>query len=327
MKAKQLTNVRASGKDEAIRLTPPRRPTLEQAIAYIEEDELVEVTPKSIRLRKQVLNPSFRKKRRARKRRSAGLPAKREAQRWRGQPCRCAAAPGRRMAAAARSAYPTSAAKCADLVVHIVGLTLALVGGIILLMLAVRPARSAGWSASIYRRGVLAMLAFSTAYNFAKARYRPVLRRLDHAGIFLMIAGSYTPFTIHNLTGAWAWGMTTAVWSIAAVGALGKLLLPKIDRRIWRRRLPGAGLAGGGGAEADDRPRLLGRPAAAAGRRRALFDGRDLLREQAPEVRPRHLARPRGRRRRRPLGRGAAGRGAGQPQLRRRRSIQMSPRA
>jgi GTP-binding protein len=63
MKAKQLTNVRASGKDEAIRLTPPRRPTLEQAIAYIDEDELVEVTPKSIRLRKQTLNPSFRKKR------------------------------------------------------------------------------------------------------------------------------------------------------------------------------------------------------------------------------------------------------------------------
>ncbi|MDB5448951.1 MAG: GTP-binding protein TypA [Phenylobacterium sp.] len=63
MKAKQLTNVRASGKDEAIRLTPPRRPTLEQAIAYIDEDELVEVTPKSIRLRKKVLNPSFRKKR------------------------------------------------------------------------------------------------------------------------------------------------------------------------------------------------------------------------------------------------------------------------
>jgi GTP-binding protein len=63
MKAKQLTNVRASGKDEAIRLTPPRRMTLEQAIAYIEDDELVEVTPKSIRLRKQTLNPSFRKKR------------------------------------------------------------------------------------------------------------------------------------------------------------------------------------------------------------------------------------------------------------------------
>jgi GTP-binding protein len=63
MKAKQLTNVRASGKDEAIRLTPPKRMTLEQAIAYIGEDELVEVTPKAIRLRKEVLNPSFRKKR------------------------------------------------------------------------------------------------------------------------------------------------------------------------------------------------------------------------------------------------------------------------
>ncbi|WP_421933236.1 translational GTPase TypA [Phenylobacterium sp.] len=63
MKAKALNNIRASGKDEAVRLTPPRRMTLEQAIAYIEEDELVEVTPKSIRLRKQVLNPSMRKRR------------------------------------------------------------------------------------------------------------------------------------------------------------------------------------------------------------------------------------------------------------------------
>jgi len=63
IKGKQLTNVRASGKDEAVRLTPPRRMTLEQAIAYIEEDELVEVTPKNIRLRKAILNPSFRKKR------------------------------------------------------------------------------------------------------------------------------------------------------------------------------------------------------------------------------------------------------------------------
>ena len=63
MRAKQLTNIRAAGKDEAIRLTPPRRPTLEQAIAYIDDDELVEVTPRAIRLRKQVLNPTFRKKR------------------------------------------------------------------------------------------------------------------------------------------------------------------------------------------------------------------------------------------------------------------------
>jgi GTP-binding protein len=62
LKAKQLTNVRASGKDEAIRLTPPRKMSLEQAIAYIEDDELVEVTPKSIRLRKTLLDPNLRKR-------------------------------------------------------------------------------------------------------------------------------------------------------------------------------------------------------------------------------------------------------------------------
>jgi GTP-binding protein len=63
MKTKQLTNFRASGgKDDAIRLTPPKRMTLEQAIAYIDDDELVEVTPKNIRLRKLHLDPHERKK-------------------------------------------------------------------------------------------------------------------------------------------------------------------------------------------------------------------------------------------------------------------------
>ena len=62
MKGKKLTNVRASGKDEAIRLTPPRKLTLEQAIAWIDDDELVEVTPKSIRVRKRYLDPNERKK-------------------------------------------------------------------------------------------------------------------------------------------------------------------------------------------------------------------------------------------------------------------------
>ncbi len=62
MKSKQLTNFRSTGKDDAIRLTPPRRMTLEQAIAYIDEDEMVEVTPKSIRLRKRHLDPHERKR-------------------------------------------------------------------------------------------------------------------------------------------------------------------------------------------------------------------------------------------------------------------------
>lgn len=62
MKSKQLTNFRASGKDDAVRLTPPWKLTLEQAIAYIDEDEMVEVTPLNIRLRKAILDPHERKK-------------------------------------------------------------------------------------------------------------------------------------------------------------------------------------------------------------------------------------------------------------------------
>ncbi len=62
MKSKQLTNFRSTGKDDAIRLTPPKRLTLEQAIAYIDDDEMVEVTPKAIRLRKRHLDPHERKK-------------------------------------------------------------------------------------------------------------------------------------------------------------------------------------------------------------------------------------------------------------------------
>jgi GTP-binding protein len=62
LKTKQLTNVRASGSDDAILLTPPLRFTLERAIAYIGDDELVEVTPKSIRLRKRFLDPHERKR-------------------------------------------------------------------------------------------------------------------------------------------------------------------------------------------------------------------------------------------------------------------------
>ena len=62
MKAKQLSNVRSTGKDDAIRLTPPRRMSLEQSIAYIDDDEMVEVTPLSIRLRKTLLCPHERKK-------------------------------------------------------------------------------------------------------------------------------------------------------------------------------------------------------------------------------------------------------------------------
>ena len=62
LKGKKLTNIRAAGKDEAVRLTPPVRMTLERALAWIQDDELVEVTPKTIRLRKLYLDPNERKR-------------------------------------------------------------------------------------------------------------------------------------------------------------------------------------------------------------------------------------------------------------------------
>jgi GTP-binding protein len=62
LKGKQLTNIRTTAKDEAVRLTPPIKMTLEKALSYIDDDELVEVTPKSIRLRKKLLDPNERKR-------------------------------------------------------------------------------------------------------------------------------------------------------------------------------------------------------------------------------------------------------------------------
>jgi GTP-binding protein len=62
VKGKKLTNMRASGSDDNILLEPPRRMTLEDAMGYIADDELIEITPKSLRLRKRLLNASDRKK-------------------------------------------------------------------------------------------------------------------------------------------------------------------------------------------------------------------------------------------------------------------------
>jgi len=62
LKGKQLTNIRAAGKDEAVKLTPPIRMTLDRALSWIQDDELMEVTPKSIRLRKMYLDANDRKR-------------------------------------------------------------------------------------------------------------------------------------------------------------------------------------------------------------------------------------------------------------------------
>ena len=62
LKGKQLTNIRAAGTDEALTLTPPIKLSLEQALEFIDDDELVEITPKSIRIRKRMLTENERKR-------------------------------------------------------------------------------------------------------------------------------------------------------------------------------------------------------------------------------------------------------------------------
>jgi hemolysin III len=80
----------------------------------------------------------------------------------------------------------------------------------------------------IYAAGLLAMLGCSAAYNmFRTSRWRDWLRRFDHAAIFAMIAGTYTPFTLLGLKGAWSISLTAVIWAVAAIGIAIKLLKPQ----------------------------------------------------------------------------------------------------
>jgi hypothetical protein len=213
------------------------------------------------------------------------------------------------------SHYPTVWARRADLIVHIAGLGLALFGGGVALGLAVSKGMLGLVAAvSIYAVGLIAMLAFSLSYNFAKPTIQPILRRLDHAGIFLMIAASYTPFTTFALEGTWAWGMTAAVWTLAVLGMAGKLFLPGLGQSDLGFPLSGTGLACRVCDQADGARRATCCHVAAGCRWSGLYGGCDLLRVKAPEVPPGNLARPCARRSRASLcrcpGRGGADRGA-----------------
>ena len=131
--------------------------------------------------------------------------------------------------------YPSRAEKIADGVVHGLGLAAAAVGGVALIVLSVLQGGPGQVSATaIYAACLVLMLTCSTLYNLTRpCPARPFLRRMDEAAIFLMIAGSYTPFTTQRLEGAWAWSMTSVVWAIAAAGVAGKLLFPKIPEKVW----------------------------------------------------------------------------------------------
>jgi hemolysin III len=117
----------------------------------------------------------------------------------------------------------------ADGVVHALGLALGIVGAIALVSLAIlygNPVLVA--PLFIYAAGLVAMLGCSAAYNLLRSsRRRDWLRRFDHAAIFAMIAGTYTPFTILGLQGGWSSGLTVVIWSVAAIGIALKLWQPR----------------------------------------------------------------------------------------------------
>ena len=128
--------------------------------------------------------------------------------------------------------YCTPHGKSIDRMIHVAGLVLAIVGGAVMLAFAFHNTHCRVIAIAIYALGFVAMLAASMAYSFAEAPRLALMRRLDHACIFLMIAGSYTPFTTHILHGAWAWGMTSAVWTIAIAGMLAKLFWPDMRESL-----------------------------------------------------------------------------------------------
>ena len=131
--------------------------------------------------------------------------------------------------------YQTRAERLADLWVHVVGLALAAVGGVVLAVLAaLYVGVGAVVATAIYALCLVAMLTASTVYNLTHpCAARPVLRRLDEAAIFLMIAGSYTPFTTQRFEGMWSIGFTVAVWAIAFAGVAVKLVAPRISDAFW----------------------------------------------------------------------------------------------
>ncbi|HEY2048536.1 MAG TPA: hemolysin III family protein [Caulobacteraceae bacterium] len=131
--------------------------------------------------------------------------------------------------------YPNAVERAVDGWIHVVAIALA-GGGAAWLVREALTTHKLGIvaAAALYGVALICMLAFSAVYNLSHpSPARPFLRRLDEAGIFLMIAGSYTPFTTQRLQGLWAVGMTALVWAIAVAGIVGKLAFPKVPERAW----------------------------------------------------------------------------------------------
>lgn len=116
---------------------------------------------------------------------------------------------------------------------HLVGATLALFGLVLLVVLAAR--QGDPWkivSFSIYGTTLLLLYTFSTLYHSLKGRAKVVFRKMDHLAIYLLIAGTYTPFTLVTLRGSWGWSIFAAVWCLAIAGIILESLPQKRPRIV-----------------------------------------------------------------------------------------------
>ena len=133
---------------------------------------------------------------------------------------------------------PSARELAADAVVHALGLGLGVVGVVAILVVTLDGPSSGRGSGQllpigIYAAGLIAMLACSATYNILhKSPRRDWLQRLDHAAIFVMIAGTYTPFTVLAFPEPWSSGLTIAIWTAALAGVAFKLWRPP---ERWQR--------------------------------------------------------------------------------------------
>ena len=111
---------------------------------------------------------------------------------------------------------------------HLAGAVLALAGATLLVVLgalAADPWRIVGFS--IYGATLVALYVFSTLYHSVRGPAKAVLRKLDHCGIYLLIAGTYTPFALVTLGGAWGWTLFGVSWGLAVLGIVQECWLAR----------------------------------------------------------------------------------------------------
>ena len=111
---------------------------------------------------------------------------------------------------------------------HLMGTVLAVAGAAVLVVLAARLGDP--WkivSFSVYGVTLFALYALSTLYHSTRGKVKRVFQKLDHCSIYLLIAGTYTPFTLVTLRGAWGWSLFGVIWGLAALGIAQEAWLGK----------------------------------------------------------------------------------------------------